>query len=469
MSVRHEIERRDFLRAGLAASGLLVAPALTGCATTPPAIPGEESVIVVGAGVAGLVAARQLADAGYHVTVLEARHRVGGRIHTDRSLGAPVELGASRIHGGEKNPVTRLARELGVKTGRVDFDALDGFERDGTPVETGKLAEVRHKLQRVLLRAFVRTRGGKHPDQPLERIISDGLRGRNLSEGEMRRYQFGLASLEIFGGESLQKLSWEHTKEYNEYPGDEFFVTSGYDAVPKSLVAGFSLRLGEIVRKVEYGRARARVGTDNGTLTADRVIVTAPIGVLKAGRIAFEPVLPPETQGAIRAIGMGSLNKIVLRFSEAFWPRDPFALVRITGGRGDFSIFVNAHHFIDEPILVCILPAEHARAVEDMSETDAAHTALESLRAMYGAHVPEPVGSIRTQWGRDPFSLGAQSYNRFGESAEQRDVLAQPINDRLYFAGEATDRRLYGSVAGAYRSGAAAATRIMASPRTFQA
>lgn len=454
------IKRRDFIRLGAASSAAAVAVSTIGCRTIP-LNRARETVVVIGGGIAGIAAARTLHDEGYEVSLIEARNRLGGRIHTDRSLGTAIELGASRIHGAGRNPVTTLARQYGVRLEKVDWTVLSGYETDGTPLDERYLGTIYDKVYNTLFRAVIRTFGTAE-DRPVEEIIQEFRSDRNATPAERRMFEFGLGTFEILFGASLRDLSFEGGKEYEEYRGGDHLVINGLDTVPKQLAMGLDISMGNVVRSVEYGRNRVRVHTDDGTLQADRVIVTVPLGVLKANSIVFTPELPVEKLDAIGQLGMGYINKFALRFPRPFWPKDDFAIAHASDHRGKYSAFVNAYRFTNEPILVGQVGSSFKNGLEGLSDEQVLAEAVDVLRGMYGTRVPDPTSAVRTRWASDPFAFGAQSYNKFGvDSGPLREALAQPVDDRIFFAGEATDRKRYGSLSGAYKSGLRAAQELM--------
>lgn len=431
-----------------------------GCKTIP-LNRARETVVVIGGGIAGVAAARTLHDAGYEVSLIEARNRLGGRIHTDRSLGTAIELGASRIHGASRNPITMLARQHGVRLEKVVWENLSGYESDGTPLDKRYLGDIYDKVYGTLVRAFLKSLGGAE-DRPVEEVIQKERNDRNATPVERRMFEFGLSNFEILFGAPLSDLSFEGGKEYDEYRGGDHFVVNGLDTVPRQLAVGLNISTGKVVQSIEHGRSHIRIHTDDGTIQADRVIITVPLGVLKANRIKFDPELPDEKRDAIAQLGMGHINKIALKFPRPFWPKEDFAIARTTSVRGEYTTFVNAYHFTNEPILVGQIPSSYRNGLENVPDDQIFAEAVGVLRRMYGSNVPDYTDAVRTRWAADPFALGAQSYNKFGvESGPLRDVLAQPIDDRLFFAGEATNRKRYGSVSGAYNSGLRAAEELM--------
>ena len=455
------LNRREFLTA----SSAILASGAMGCATTPASGGRNESIIVVGAGIAGLAAAHNLQTAGYNVTVLEAARRVGGRIYTNRDLGVPVELGASRIHGIKKNPIVPLLDQTALKYQLVNWDNLSGVESDGTPMDDTELAKVRDRLLGVFRRAFLRNLTAPE-DFPIEDIIRRELQRRELTDEERRVLYFGIVSAEMMNASPFSEASWKYALEYEAFPGGDHYIVNGYDAVPQLLAQDLDIKTQVQVTSIDYTQRPVQVTTNSGVLSADRVLVTVPLGVLKAGAINFKPALPPDKQTAIDRIGMGLINKIALKFPKAFWPEHVHALAHGSDIRGNYAAFVNVALYTGSPILMAYIPGSFQNALEDLSDTDAIGGAIETLRRMYGSSVPEPITAIRTRWGAHPFTHGAYSFNKLGATSDDRDILAQPLNERVFFAGEATSRKQFGSVSGAYLSGIRAAQDIMVIPAT---
>lgn len=456
------MDRRAFLRAGAKVSSALLLGAASGCATIPRSAR-DESVIVVGAGIAGLAAARELDTAGYRVTVLEASSRIGGRIYTNRDLGLPVELGASRVQGIKNNPLIPLLEQEGVEYIHVDWDNLTGIETDGTPMDDEALATVRDRVLNIFRRAFFRNIGNTR-DFPIEDIIQREFQRRQFTPQERRVLEFGIVSAEMVNGSPFTEASWKYALEYESFPGGDHFIVNGYDAVPNRLGAGLEIQTGVTVSRIDYRGRSARVTTDSGTLRADRVIVTVSLGVLKSRQIEFSPGLPQSKEESIDRIGMGLVNKIALRFPRAFWPSHVHALAHGSDIRGEYPAFVNLAKYTGEPVLTAFLPGSYKNGLEGLTDEDAIGGAVEVLRRMYGSSVPDPISAVRTRWGQNPFTRGSYTFNKVGATGRDREVLGESVADRLFFAGEATNRKKFGSVSGAYLTGLKAARDIMTIP-----
>ena len=214
------------------------------------------------------------------------------------------------------------------------------------------------------------------------------------------------------------------------------------------------------VNAIEYGNKGVLVKTDQGNFQADAAIITLPLGVLKSGNITFSPPLPKNKQVAIDRLNMGVLNKVVLKFPRAFWQQNYDVLGYVSGQSKDFSEFLNWGHYTPAPVLIALTGGSFASSLELISETEVGERVMKLLRKLYGNSVPNPESVLRTKWGTDPFAFGSYSTVPVGSKGNYRSILAAPIGQRLFFAGEATSREYPSTVHGAFLSGIREADRI---------
>ena len=419
------------------------------------------SVLVIGAGIAGLAAARDLAAAGAVVTVLEARDRIGGRVHTSRLWpDLPVDLGASWIHGVRGNPLTDLAEAAGAARIATSYDRAIAFEANGREIDLADAAEAAEGM----IEAAQAAAEARDADLPLCEAIQGTRRWRQADAAQRRRLRHVLHGMvEAEYGSAWTEASAWYFDAIEEYGGRDALLPDGFGSLAVHLARGLGIRLGAVVAGIAPAAAGVRLTlADGSALDADHAVVTVPLGVLQAGGIRFAAPLAPRRQRAIATLGMGRLDKLWLRFDAACWPDDVDWIEWLGPEDGAWSQWVSLARTTGAPALLGFLAADHARAAEAMPEAALVAEAHAALRAIFGQGFPAPVGAQRTVWGRDPFARGAYSFNAVGATPALRDALAGADWDgALVFAGEAASRDHFGTAHGALLSGRAAARAIL--------
>ncbi|MGW2210012.1 FAD-dependent oxidoreductase [Streptomyces sp. NPDC001781] len=322
-----------------------------------------EHVVVVGAGLAGLGCARALADQGFPVTVLEGRGRIGGRVWT-RHLGeVPAEMGASWIHGSRGNVLTEVLREVGDPGRPFDYDNTRGEDE----AATGEIARREERLGDVE-DPDTTTVASRMPSRP-----SPALRTAVNIEFPLE-----------YGAEPGQ-LSVTATQEGRDPAGPDLLLPRGYERLVAHVRGDLPVRTRQVVTGVRYGPDSASVVLRSGeTLPAGRVVVTVPIGVLKAGSIRFDPALPEPTRQAVAAIGAGLLDKLWLRFDEPFWDTGADVLEWFDPEHPSlWSWWVNGQKFFGAPVLLGLNGGAQAHALARLSDDEVVAGAMTALRRMH--------------------------------------------------------------------------------------
>lgn len=424
----------------------------------------KRRVLVVGAGFAGLAAARRLHALGHEVQVLEGRQRVGGRIHTSREWAdLPLDLGATWIHGVRGNPITGLAAAAKARLLETRYEDHVAYQTGGRRFT---LAEER--AREVLgdqIAKGIRQAQGADRDIALAAAAAEWI-GPGAPADTVRLARFILNAeyeQEYAGG--IGELSTHWFDSDKSFGGGDRFPAEGYQGLIDDLARGLDLKTGHTVLAIDWSGPVSRVTTNAGEFTADQVLVTLPLGVLKAGDVGFEPALPEGKRQAIDRLGMGVLNKCCLRFPRAFWPEDVDWIEYVPEVHGRWSQWFSLMKAARQPVLLGFNAADEGRALESLADAEIVAGAMETLRAIYGARIPDPIGHQITRWAGDPFARGSYSFNALGSTPEMRKVLARPLGNRLFFAGEATSTAHFGTTHGAYLSGIRAA-REMASARS---
>ena len=448
-SIGKALSRRRFLSA--AAGSLSASVALR---SPVSARTNEYDVIVIGAGIAGLAAARDLKALGYSVVVLEASGSVGGRIRTDWRLGAPFEAGAAWIHRPQGNPISKLAKDIGAETLVTDDDSFRLHARDGNVIDDRTVVSAEKRLYRLYEDIDARF----DPDRSLLKAINT-VAPAALDDPVLR--WMTSAYTEFDSGAPLEKLSAYYFDEDDEFNGADVILSGGYDRIPLSLAAGLDIRRNTAVIGVEYGQGEgASVLTSDGIFESGFVICTVPLGVLKAGKIRFDPPLPSTYQRRIEKIGFGNVTKLALKFERPFWPLHTQYFGYMGEDTGRWNYFLNYRTFSAENILLGLSVGAYADKADAMSGSEMVADGMAVLKDMFGDRIPEPVDYLSTRWSQDPFTGGAYSFTAVGNTPGDFDGLAEPVAKTLLFAGEHTGFAYHGTVHGALLSGRMAAELI---------
>jgi polyamine oxidase len=428
-----------------------------------------ERVVVVGAGIAGLTVANALAQAGVECVVVEARDRIGGRLHTVDLAGSPVDLGGSWIHTPVGNPIRAFAQQAGVPCRSANpLPELAGF--DSGEARRLSAAEVQASLS-MQLEAFPdvvgRLLAELGPDASAAEGIEAFVAGSGLAPGPARRARQALRALieaesaDLAERQSLRWM-WNEIEYGGHYFGD--VPIGGYRRLVEAMAAGVDLRLGMDVTEVARSASGVRVRSGDGTSEeGSHVVVTVPLGVLKRDVLQFSPALPPDRLAAIGRLGFGRYEKVALRFDEPFWraaglphamifPRDPDAPAVWVIGQDAFGA---------GPVLVFHIFHSAAGHVLGVTAYDAAQWALDLLAEAIGGSRPAPAAVAVTSWATDPYSGGAYTHIPPGASPADADLLGEPIGGRLLFAGEHTQSARMAYADGAMTSGIREAKRLL--------
>src|SRR5215831_13672561 len=439
-SAMKRVSRRSFLAASAAASA---APALAQQRSTPRL---DADVIIVGAGAAGIAAARRLVAAGRRVAIIEAAAEVGGRCVTDTKIfGVPYDRGAHWIHMPDINPVAKLATQTG----------LDIYPAPpGQRIRVGRRFARESEMEDFLAMQVRATTA-----------IADAARKGDVACSQALPKDLGdwRATIEFFlgpfgCGKDLSEISALDFARSSERDIDAF-CRQGFGALLAKLATGLPVQLNSPVSAIEWGRRTAvEVATARGRLTAPAAIVTASTNVLAARKIKFDPELPKRQVDAVGRLKLGSYDHVTLDL-----PGNPLGLrtdeliLEKSNGRRTASIFANAS---GSTLCMIDVGGSFGRDLAAKGEKEMVAFALDWLTNLFGADMKTVVQRWHaTRWNEEPWVLGAFSAAApSGQSA--RRVLMEPLN-RMYFAGEAVHETLWGTVGGAWESGERAADAVL--------
>jgi monoamine oxidase len=429
------VNRRNFI-AGAAA--LASAPALGAVSAS-----GETDVAIVGAGAAGIAAARKLAAAGRRFALIEASDHVGGRCVTDnRIFGVPFDRGAHWVHMPDINPVAKLA----MRTGLDLYPAPPGQK-----LRIGR-RNAREGEMEDYLAAIVRA----------NRAIQDAARGKTdiaciqalpKDLGDWRAaVEFVLGP---FGcAKNLDEISAVDFARSLERDTDAF-CRQGFGALVQKLAIDLPVQFGVAVTRMQSTRNTVEIETTRGRISARAAIVTASTGVLAADKIKFTPELPLRQREAIAKLSLGSYDHVAfeLKGNPLQLQNDDLVFEKATGAR-TAALLANVS---GTPLCMVEIAGKLGRELSAQGEATMVEFATGWLIELYGADIKKALGKTHaTRWGREPWALGAFSAAAVGGQGG-RKVLMEPVRDRLFFAGEAVHETLWGTVGGAWESGERAA------------
>jgi len=427
------LDRRRFLAglAGLAAAG----PALA---------QSDSDVVVVGAGMAEISAARTLIGAGFRVRVIEARNRIGGRAFTDTTrFSWPFDRGCTWIHSADVNPMTGIAGTLGYDTLVDDSDTwlyLDGREATGTEYDRAEEAveALWEAIDTVPVKSDRSVYDARRPASPFDRMAHDVVGAEHAVD--TRRLSAVDANSQI--GTGIDRR-----------------VQRGFGALVTAYGRDVPVTLGTPVRRINVTRGGVAVETTSGTISARAAVVTVPVSILQEDRIIFDPPLPAWKRTAIDGIAMGLLNKVAIPMPPGFLPEEGVTcLVRPRGGT-TIELSLGA---LGRPVAVGFLGGRLADELEAAGPGAARAYVLDAVADVLGSEARAAAGDgVVTEWRRDPFARGAYSAALPGFAAARAD-LARPVDDRLFFAGEACHTEWATQVPGALLSGQRAAKQVQA-------
>lgn len=420
----------------------------------------EADVLIIGAGAAGLAAARELSAAGLRVTVVEARNRIGGRINT-HSDQFPIELGAEFVHGKPRETLTIVER---ANLTLQKVPNRHWYLEDGMLIKSdefwSKVEDVMEEMSHY-----------SGPDQSFAQFLHDYTRKTHVEDVETMATLY----VEGFHAAHAGRISVHGLNKTNKAAEQidedkQFRIQNGYSSMvqilhDEAVAAGATFHLDTVVREVRWKRNEVNLITDESRqYKARRLVTTLPLSLIQNGEVRFVPAIDSKEQAA-RKLAMGHVVKILLRFREAFWAE-----------RADLKDFTFIHapgeplptwwtQFpADTPLLVGWAGGSRAEKFLGVSEDSLLDQSLQTLTRVFQTS-REFIEQMLEEfyfhnWQSDPFAAGAYSYIPVGGLDAQAE-LARPIDDTLFFAGEATNTEgHHGTVHGAIATGLRAAAEV---------
>ena len=403
----------------------------------------DYDVLVIGAGAAGIAAARCLQQQGLSVQVLEASRELGGRAHSERtSFGYAFDCGAHWFHSPADNPLRIAADALGVTYANRPYPAH--WYRDGALLSAAENADCTQAIEDGFAR--IAALGKAAADRPAAAALAPDAPWAPAMAAEFTAKQ----------GVAPARGSCRDFARY-QWTGEDLPLVDGFGELLRRLAHGLPIALDSPVTQVDWRDARGvQVHGPRGTLRARRVIVTASTGVLASGVLQFLPTLPARTQEAIHRLPMGHCNKLALAFKQPVF--EDVGQVLLVPAGPDAAPLELLLRPAGQALAVAIVSGEFGRALAAAGLDAARDLVLGQLVSLFGAAITRALAPSQrlVNWDAAPWVRGYVAAPGPGD-ADARAWLAEPVGERIFFAGEATSLTAMGDAHGAWRSGEAAA------------
>jgi len=404
----------------------------------------DVEVVVVGGGAAGVAAGKRLRRAGMNCLLVEARPRLGGRAYTVTDpCGFKLDLGCGWLHSADRNPWVRVAEEAGVALDK----SLPPWQR--RTLETGFSRAEQNDFQTAMGEFFARmSKAAQRPeDVAASTLLEPGNRWNGLINS---------VGTYISGGD-LDRLSVKDFENYED-SGVNYRAFKGYGALIADYGADIPQMLDCPVRAIDHSGRRLRVETDKGAIAADQAIVTVPSAVIAAEHIAFTPALPDKIAAA-KGLPLGLADKLFLALEGAEEFEKETRLFGRTDRKGTGGYHMRP---FGHPLIEAYFAGGLAAELERGGDNAFFDYAVAELVGLFGSDFARRLRPVRVhRWAADPYALGSYSFALPG-FADCRATLAAPIDNRLFFAGEACSAHDFSTAHGGYLTGGVAAEQVIA-------
>ncbi|OTG83702.1 flavin monoamine oxidase family protein [Acinetobacter sp. ANC 4648] len=425
-----------------------------------------DTIFIIGAGIAGLACAKELQAAGKNVIILEAKERIGGRIHSIKKDSHTFDLGASWIHGIENNPIWEITQNNNIATTIFNYMDSSYYHTNGqvfSEIEQQEFELYIGKISQLL------TESKQH--SALE-AINDIMASLEYSETVFPKKQLRTLLLSFFErlandpfATDLSQLSAHYEKYEGYFEGDEVIFPEGYIQVIESISKNLNIQTDTEILKINLKDDHIElIDQHNKRYLGSRVIVAVPLGILKKDKITFSPSLPAPHLNAIQNMGFGSFNKVFMEFEELL----PFNLNTTSTNISDFYWhdghwfnILNLTNIYKKPMYLMLFGGKQSEYIDDATDAEVWNFIYKGLNKTFSNIPNRPKNIIITRWGADQQSYGSFSFPTPLHTSELVETLNQPIKNRLFFIGEHCSLKYAGTVHGAYLTGQETSQKIL--------
>ena len=424
----------------------------------------EYDVIVIGAGACGLIAALEMSLTGKKVAVLEAKDRIGGRIHTiyDQQFDQPVELGAEFIHGELKETLL-ISKKAGIAQHKVGGEIWQN--EDGKLEEQDDFIEDYNDLNKKFKEL--------NQDISVKEFLENYLQGDQYEELRftLKNYIEG-----YYSAETSKASTFALRDELNNSTNKQFRLEGGYLKIAEYLFrkckeTNVYFALNEPVVSLEYNKERVIITTKKSNYTSRKALVTISIGVLQSGSIQFLPGIPEKIKAA-NLLGFGPVVKTIFQFKKAFWKNKEQTQGKDLKKLGFmFARTIIPTWWTQYPQNSCMITGwsggPHADDIHNLSSEEIKEKGLQSLSEIFSISIDELKLNLKAwhvcNWKDDPYTIGGYSYDVV-DGSKYREIVRRPIDNTIYFSGEGLYEGIeIGTVEAALSTGKEVAIQIVAS------
>ncbi|CAF1195658.1 unnamed protein product [Adineta steineri] len=419
-------------------------------------------VLIIGSGIAGLEAARLLQQNGVETIVLEARNRTGGRVWSIRSKNNLIlDMGARYIHGQYgsipsgllTNPVWDLTRSANIS---ICFGEPHDFLGTYPLHYSNILVQKWYDEYMLFVREETRMSSSNISFADYVNLFAQKKKFNEKQRSTL--YNFAYFTIADREGTELESISAKgYLDRSSVFYGEEPVICDiGFMAITDYLAKNLTnIRFGEIVTKIDYNKNLVKVSTKNGQIyQAEFVLITVPLGVLKSKQIEFNPQLPQWKLDAIDRIGFGYYEKIYLLWDQVWWNTTDYYFFQSASKSINLRYWITANKWNGKPGITCFFAGKAVSSLTwKQNKNETVKDILDTLQKMFpNIKITPPTEIYMSNWNEDPFSYGSYSYISVNQKYEDPFRLSEPINNRLLFAGEATNTDTYGYTHGALLS-----------------